>query len=547
MMDRTQKRILWLLVALGAIYFIAFIFPNSTGAKTYSMISLFSPDEHIQYPTPLFMLSGDSFKEILHHFVLYRDYSYGFPFYGGSALVLLPLKLTHALNSQNVQLALLLLRQFISVLPMLLAILLMVYTQTKFRSYLTSIITFIFLLLVTAVVENDLWWHADSLAVLFVVLVFFFLDRDELKLGINFRLAAVACGLATATKVLGLFFFLTIPVYILIGIQQKRMAWKQALPAAAVFVVLLALVIVAADPFLLIQSERQQMLRLIGHISSTMTNGYALYYVKDAFTWLSVLAGLAWPPFLILMALTLLLGIWKSPRPVLHALILCWMIPFFFYIFYVLSAELTHYFLPILIPWFSCVATALELKPASWLSERSGHGSFLRRWGNGIWLAMAVLIVGYQALNYLSSDFRLYQNHLTREQTSPAIQFYDDLNQKYLSVLPSNQTYVIFRDVRIYFPDSASNHVISFYVTTNYATVQRDKPDIIVLWQQRVSDYTQPGALAAAINKNAFQAVYQFFSDASKGQLAGFHLIYRNDTGLAFVSDTLYQKYFRSP
>jgi len=160
---------------------------------------------------------------------------------------------------------------------------------------------------------------------------------------------------------------------------------------------------------------------------------------------------------------------------------------------------------------------------------------------------MAVLIVGYQALNYLSSDFRLYQNHLTREQTSPAIQFYDDLNQKYLSVLPSNQTYVIFRDVRIYFPDSASNHVISFYVTTNYATVQRDKPDIIVLWQQRVSDYTQPGALAAAINKNAFQAVYQFFSDASKGQLAGFHLIYRNDTGLAFVSDTLYQKYFRSP
>jgi len=92
-MDRTQRRILWLLIAIGAIYFITFIFPNSTGAKTYSMISLFSPDEHIQYPTALFMLSGDGLKDVLHHFILYGDYSYGFPFYGGSALVLLPLQI----------------------------------------------------------------------------------------------------------------------------------------------------------------------------------------------------------------------------------------------------------------------------------------------------------------------------------------------------------------------------------------------------------------------------------------------------------------------
>jgi hypothetical protein len=44
-----------------------------------------------------------------------------------------------------------------------------------------------------------------------------------------------------------------------------------------------------------------------------------------------------------------------------------------------------------------------------------------------------------------------------------------------------------------------------------------------LLWQQRISDYTQPGAIANAINKNAFQAIYQFFSDASKDQLRGFH------------------------
>ncbi len=209
-MDRTQKRILWLLIAIGAIYFVAFIFPNATGAKTYSMISLFQPDEHAQYPALLFMLNGSSLKQTILNFILYRYYYYGFPFFASSALVLLPLKLANALNGQNVQLAMLLLRQLINVLPMTLAILLMVYSQTKFRSYLASIATFIFLLLIAAVVENNLWWHADSLTVLFVVLVFFFLDRDQLKFGINFRLAAVACGLAIGTKVLGFFFFITI-------------------------------------------------------------------------------------------------------------------------------------------------------------------------------------------------------------------------------------------------------------------------------------------------------------------------------------------------
>jgi hypothetical protein len=180
------------------------------------------------------------------------------------------------------------------------------------------------------------------------------------------------------------------------------------------------------------------------------------------------------------------------------------------------------------------------------LSQKSIN-SFLTTWGNKLWLAIVVLIVGYQAVNYLLADIKLYQNDLTREQTNTAIQFYNTLDEQYLHVLPLNQTSVIFDDVRMYFPDSASSHVISFYVTTNYATVQKYKPDIILLWQQRISDYTQPGASANAINKNAFKAVHQFFSDASKGQLTGFHLIYRNNKGLAFVSDALYQKYFQSP
>ncbi len=510
------------------------------------MVSIFSPDEHIQYPTMLYMLNGDSLKHTIVHFVLYQYYYYGFPFFASSALVLLPLKLTNALNSQNVQLAMLLLRQFINVLPMVLAILLMVYTQTKFRSYLTSIVTFIFLLVTAAVVEINLWWHADSLTVLFVVLVFFFLDRDELKFGVNFWLAAVACGLATATKVLGLFFFIAIPVYILIGIWQKRLLWKRAFLDAPAFVGLLAATIIVSDPFLLIPSQRARMLRFVGLTSTNMTHGYTLYYVKDAFTWIATLANITWLPFLIFIVIVLLLGIWKSSKPVLHILILCWVIPFSFYVLYDLAAQLPHYFLPIMIPLFSCVATAFEFKPASWLPEKY-DASFLKKWGNQLWLVLVVLIIGVQAVNYLAADVNLYQNDLTREQTNASIRFYNTLDAQYLYVLPSNRKYVIFRDTRIYFPDSDSDRVITFYVTTNYATVRRHKPDIILLWRQRLSDYLQPGAKKNAINKNAFEAVHQFFSDANQEQLIGYHLIYRNNTGLAFVSDALYQKYFNSP
>ncbi len=57
---------------------------------------------------------------------------------------------------------------------------------------------------------------------LFVTLTIFFLDRDRLRFGRNFYLAAAACGMATAIKLLGAFFFLTIPVVVILGILQRK-------------------------------------------------------------------------------------------------------------------------------------------------------------------------------------------------------------------------------------------------------------------------------------------------------------------------------------
>jgi len=69
----------------------------------------------------------------LRQFVFYDYYYYGFPFFAASALLLLPLQWLSHLG--DIPLVMLILRQFVSVLPMLAALLLLVYMQDGFHSY----------------------------------------------------------------------------------------------------------------------------------------------------------------------------------------------------------------------------------------------------------------------------------------------------------------------------------------------------------------------------------------------------------------------------
>ena len=230
-------RIFFIILFIGTIYFVSFWPVSAQGARDQSMISVFSPDEFGQYPHILRMMDqpAENFLQSVYRFVQYRHYYYGYPFYLYSALfAILPLKLF--LDGGNTSQDMLMLRQMVSVLPMLLSLGLLVYMQTKFLKAGRSILMFVFLLSVPMVLINNLWWHPESLALLFVVLTLFFLQRDELSFGRDFYLAAVACGLAVATKLIGLFFFLAIPVYIFLGWRQGRIDIRRAVQVAAVFV-----------------------------------------------------------------------------------------------------------------------------------------------------------------------------------------------------------------------------------------------------------------------------------------------------------------------
>ena len=536
----TQKRVFIILILISLVYLILFAFPNNTSAKDPMMISLFESDEFAQYTVVANMLTPhETWSKTILNFVAYRQYYYGSPFYVTSALLVLPIKLVQ--NFKNTQLIMLLLREVISVLPMLAALLLLIYSQTKFKSYFSSIFVFIFLLLVPAVVENDLWWHPDSIAVFFVALTFFFLVRDDLHFGLNFLLAAASVGLATGTKVIGLFFFLTIPTYLVVGLICKQLTWRRLFLCAVVFVGIMVAMIFISNPFLFLPSQFSRTIFIMSQQSSAMSSGWTLAYTKGPLSWWPVIQNSYGPLILIGLAFVSLgFGMWRGQNRVLQLLIFTWIVPFSLYLLYEVAIKPTQLFLPVVLPLYSSLALLFEFPSFS-----SGeNGLHAQKWFGRTTGIIALVVVGYQLFTFVQNDINRYQAVLTREEHNNSLAFYNTLESQYLPRIQSDKQLVVYRDVQMYFPATSKWNVRTYW-KSSYSTLTLVNPDILVLWRQRIYDYTQQGAQESALDPVSFQDMYQFYVDASQDKLRGYHLIYQNSIGLMFVSDALYQKFFR--
>ncbi len=352
-----QKKsiVLLVLILLGAGYFFLFWLPNSTGARDINMTYIFEQDEPAQYPHVIGMIeTRKTFSRAIYRFFAYQHYYFGFPYYFYSALVLLPVKFS--LGLENISLNLLLLRQFVNTLPMIVAIMILVYLQTRFKSLLKSAFLFLFLLAVPAVVFNNMWIHPDSVVFLFIVLTFFFLDKDDLQFGKNFYLAALFCGLAVGTKLIGLFFFLAIPYYIFLGWRQGRIDLRKAFIAATLFVTIMFSTAVLANPFLLWASERAFALKTQTNLQESIRGGFIVAYHNSPFTWLAVIEKWYGLLIFVLFALvSLIIAALKGERRLLNQLILIWALPFMAYISFALMVRAKHFPIPILLPVFSAV------------------------------------------------------------------------------------------------------------------------------------------------------------------------------------------------
>lgn len=257
-MSREQKRTLLWLGGISTLIFILFIFPNRTGAADATMLSVFEVDEYAQYPNLLHMLQpGTSFYQSLRNLLIYLHYFYGYPFYFFSALAILPIRWLGGSGwSEHTRLLVTVLRQMINVLPMLFTIGLLVDLKTHLKPTWKAVGLFILIATLPGVVSNQLWWHPDAIAALWMVLTFWLLERDNLRFGRNFYLAGLACGVSVGLKYFGVYFALAIPIYLLWGGLTHRIGWVKVLVRAGAFVGLMAVGLVVSNPLLLLPQER---------------------------------------------------------------------------------------------------------------------------------------------------------------------------------------------------------------------------------------------------------------------------------------------------
>jgi hypothetical protein len=261
---------------------------------------------------------------------------------------------------QEVQLNIFLLRQFISVLPMTLALILLVYLVTRFEDKLLSVGMFVFLLFVPGVVKyNVQFWHPDGIILLLTVLTFFFLGRDQLRFERNFYLAAVTCALSLAIKLFGAFFVLAIAGYLLAGWLQKALTFRKMVLAGLGFLLVMVGAIAISSPTYLVPYAVRTALGTWVSQQNALLQGYAIpdpagvyqtglanslhffsiYYMKNHIFFLS--------------AASLVVGSFWGTRKYLSRIILAWCVVIGFFLINFAAMKSVHYMLPLMIPLYS--------------------------------------------------------------------------------------------------------------------------------------------------------------------------------------------------
>lgn len=423
-MTDNQKKNLKIIILISIVYFVIFIFPNSVGSSNSNMVLIFEPDEAVQLTPTLNMIRPrDSLYESAKRFFAYRHYFYGFPFFASSAMFLLPFRLTD--NFESTQSIMLVLRQLISVAPMLLTIILWVYLQTKFKSRAHTILLFLFLLTIPAVTRNSFWWHPESLVLLFITGTFYFLEKDQFKFKKYFFWAAISCGFAIGTKLLGLFFFLTIPTYLVVGIFQKRISPREVIVLGSKFFGVMILSIIISNPLIIVPRVFQQYLQTQAFQANKMSFGWEVAYSSEPSSWFGLINNYYAPWHIIILSfIGIIYGIYKNKNRFLNINILTWVLPFTIYFLYFIVVKPTHYLLPIAIPLFSSI---LNFWPDKNYKENT-RDNLMRK----IMIYVIFLSVIFQIILNFQSGIITYSDKLTREESSDSIQFFQYVNENYL-------------------------------------------------------------------------------------------------------------------
>jgi len=513
-------------IAISLIYFLVFIPINQTGAENAEMIAVFEVDEYAQYPHVLRMVrGGNSIKQTIRNFLVYGHYFYGYPFYFFSGLVLIPMRLVlgQAFFDQP-QWIMLVLRQMVNVLPNMLSAAALTFVITRFRSTLQSVCVYVVMLTQTALFMNSAWWHPDALGLLFVALTFYFLIRDNHTYSKYFLAGAVTIGIAAGIKYLGLFFILTIPIYIGIGIMQKNLDWKTGLKKGVLFLTVMVLTVIVSNPLLLLPIERGEIIRTqLFQINRTaegflfakqpfFTEGKPPQWFRDNFRSIA---------FLVLQLLVLVLSLRKKQTRLPALLIATFIIPMSMVTWNV-TQQRTHYWLPVSVPLLA--ALGLQLYPAKQPIQRNSQ--ILR------FLLTGVIII--QSVLFVRTDIRVYQKIYQRESLSASLLFYEDIQEIVFDDLIDETQISIYRDWQVYFPEEDNVSVMMDWDLANYELIEETGPDFLILEQSNIQAFGSVDFLSTAADRNRLTPLHEFYADALENSIDHYIVVYEDSFGKVF-------------
>jgi 4-amino-4-deoxy-L-arabinose transferase-like glycosyltransferase len=415
-MDKKQKLNLWIMAAIGAVYFLLLLAPNAFMRGSQNPLVYLHTDEYVVYPSLERMFDfGPTLSTAWGRIIIHGEYHYGYPFFFFSWLILLPLRLIEGQAFFDyIQRNIFLLRQLVCVLPMILTAGVMTYVTTELRKTWQALLTFVFILTIPAVLGNvTQWWHPDALMMLMVALAFLFLKLDKLRLGSYFYLAAVAVGMAASIKMVGFFFFLAIPLYIAIAWRMRKMPVNKALAAAAGFVLLMALVIVLSNPFLFYEVPRNDMLAIQSYKTQELRYGYtheeSIYYRLGPQYWQwTVETSYGSVDFPLYLLALLVMGALAQPKDPNKWVLLAWLIPLGIYLMWFVSPKPDHYLLPLMLPLYATVTGTFDL-----LARIAKTALKWARWpvyGAGVLWTFLVL---YQFVWQISTGFAWYLEYFS--------------------------------------------------------------------------------------------------------------------------------------
>lgn len=506
---------------IAILIFFIFAIPNAQASDNPQMVQVFEPDEAFPLPYTLQMTApAPSLERALRQFIFYEYYYYGFPHFGVSAALLLPLRWSGQI--ENTPLVMLVLRQGTSVLLMLAALMLLVYLQDGFNTY-RSVALFIFLASVPAVVSNGFWWHPDGLVTLLAVLTLFFLERDALRLGRNFLLAAVTAAAATAAKNVGAYFFLAVGLVLFLSFLHRKATLSKVILMATAFLAVMGASYLLCNPFLLSQWGRTAFQNIFNKQTELLLEGYGITYGKGlAAAWPQLQEYYGEAIFILTVLATAVWGALRGPKRLLHALILAWFIPVSVMVLFITHFKF-QYWLPVALPVFSCAVILLPEK----LNLRA---IFTRQ---RIVQAAALLVVLGQTGLFLVSDVHSILQRTRRAENEPALQFFIVMGEKLKPIEGKNL--FIYYDARMYLPATQSWKSETTFELLDYTYIQQKGFDVLLLMEQRLRDYLQPGAVG--VDQASFAQNQAFYRDADEHKVNGYTLIYRDDFGLVFVRD----------